>query len=490
MFNTSYGVGSLSKKLSCKVTVKTSYVEVEHISLNYSGITMTVGETYALKVDIYPSNATNKKVNWSSSDNRVVSVNSNGKITANGVGEANICVEVDGEEDYCYVVVEKGENPPQNPDNPSQDLEIKYISDEQVERVSKDKLYRVFFSLILKDASTRVSSSGVANIKIVNDKSEEVYYKKIPFTEKNFGYWTNKLLGRKYYCCIEIPDADIKGGKVSTGNLSLEVKLSNGKSFPKGTYSIYGLPLQTIEVEEVRLDKTTLELCEGNKYALTATVLPENAKDKTVVWNTSDANVATVKDGVVNAVAPGTAIITVSSNNGMYASCKVEVVDITEYIKYNMNYLKNYILENGEINSKGNRFISMDFRENNTSISVGITYEPIDNRFQFAYSSEDAISKSAISMYLDFDNDGFVTPQYVVAYKDISLGFIATTTLEMKDYNINKTVHFDLVKATGLTESGIQKLSNSELKAAFSGWGILLIDYPEMLLSDIGFTSF
>ena len=77
----------------------------------------------------------------------------------------------------------------------------------------------------------------------------------------------------------------------------------------------------------VTLDKTeaTLTVAEPT-VTLTPTFEPENATN-TVTWTTSDANVATVADGVVTAVAPGTATITVTStlDENVKASCEVTV---------------------------------------------------------------------------------------------------------------------------------------------------------------------
>ena len=65
----------------------------------------------------------------------------------------------------------------------------------------------------------------------------------------------------------------------------------------------------------------------GETLTLTATVAPDDATDKTVTWTTSDASVATVADGVVTAVAAGTAIITATSNDDATktATCTVTV---------------------------------------------------------------------------------------------------------------------------------------------------------------------
>lgn len=57
---------------------------------------------------------------------------------------------------------------------------------------------------------------------------------------------------------------------------------------------------------------------------MTATVLPENATDKTVTWETSNTEVATVANGVVTAVAKGEATITAKAGEKS-ATCKVTV---------------------------------------------------------------------------------------------------------------------------------------------------------------------
>ena len=54
----------------------------------------------------------------------------------------------------------------------------------------------------------------------------------------------------------------------------------------------------------------------GNSATLTATVAPDNATNKAVTWSTSDPAKATVANGVVTAVAAGSAIITVTTKDG------------------------------------------------------------------------------------------------------------------------------------------------------------------------------
>ena len=79
-------------------------------------------------------------------------------------------------------------------------------------------------------------------------------------------------------------------------------------------------------VTGVTLDKTTTSLTVGESFDLTATVSPADATDPSVSWKSSDTSVATVANGVVTAVAPGTATITVTTaDGGKTASCVVTV---------------------------------------------------------------------------------------------------------------------------------------------------------------------
>ena len=93
--------------------------------------------------------------------------------------------------------------------------------------------------------------------------------------------------------------------------------------------ALYGQDLgqsTTVSVTGVTLNKTNLTLEEGKKETLTATVLPEDATNKTVTWTSSDSSVATVNNGVVTAIKEGVATITAKTTSGAKtASCVVTV---------------------------------------------------------------------------------------------------------------------------------------------------------------------
>mgnify|MGYP000820192960 CR=1 FL=1 len=82
-----------------------------------------------------------------------------------------------------------------------------------------------------------------------------------------------------------------------------------------------------IPVTGVSLDESSITLDVGGNQTLTATVTPEDATNKKVRWTSDNEAVATVsEDGVVTAVAGGTAVITATTHDGLFtASCTVTV---------------------------------------------------------------------------------------------------------------------------------------------------------------------
>ena len=65
-------------------------IAVKKITITGGNISLKVGETKTLKVTISPSNATNKKITWKSSNTKIATVNSSGLVTAKAVGKATI----------------------------------------------------------------------------------------------------------------------------------------------------------------------------------------------------------------------------------------------------------------------------------------------------------------------------------------------------------------------------------------------------------------
>lgn len=67
-------------------------IRVSSITLNSTSVSLSPSDTYQLSASVYPNNATNKTVNWTTSDSNVATVSSTGLVTAKSTGTANITV--------------------------------------------------------------------------------------------------------------------------------------------------------------------------------------------------------------------------------------------------------------------------------------------------------------------------------------------------------------------------------------------------------------
>ena len=121
-------------------------------------------------------------------------------------------------------------------------------------------------------------------------------------------------------------------GAVWTGDAN-ETTFSG--NFEDVSQIVFTIEEPTVDVTGVTLSQSEAAMIVGgDALTLTATVAPDNATDKTVTWTSSDPTVATVADGVVTAVAAGTATITATATNGTddtaddkTATCTITVTD-------------------------------------------------------------------------------------------------------------------------------------------------------------------
>ena len=122
-------------------------------------------------------------------------------------------------------------------------------------------------------------------------------------------------------------------------NFGIRIPLRRSSSNTADVVSVYGAEIEVnytiptpVSVTGVSLDKSTDSVETGATTTLTATVSPNDASNKTVSWSTSNSSVATVSNGVVTGVSPGSAIITVTTTDGGYTdTCTVTVTAATMY---------------------------------------------------------------------------------------------------------------------------------------------------------------
>lgn len=86
-----------------------------------------------------------------------------------------------------------------------------------------------------------------------------------------------------------------------------------------------------VKVTGISLDKTGIEMVEGETATLTATVTPSDATDKSITWTSNAPGIAEVNDnGKVTAIKAGEATITATTKDGgKTATCKIKVIPLT-----------------------------------------------------------------------------------------------------------------------------------------------------------------
>ena len=362
---------------------------IKGVSIVPGSLTLTVGMSRHLNVRLEPENADNPKVTWSSGNSGVATVAKDGTVTAVSVGTTTVTVKtVDGGfTATCAVTVISPSDVPA-PEAIDLGLSVKWanvnvgaISPEdygdyfawgETEPKKEYLLLNYKFKLgtdykCLFSKYITKSSYGTVDNKTVLDPEDDAAHVnwggswRMPTDEEcdeliNNCTWTwtteNGVKGIKLTGpngkSIFLPaagyryDADLvrAGSDGYYWSSSLDtvdparawfVYFCSVNVFRRSYYRWYGLSVRPvygefIPVASISLDKTSLELNAGDKQQLTATVSPSNATAKDVHWISSDESIAKVdEDGLVTAVAPGTATITAYGSSGVSASCTVTV---------------------------------------------------------------------------------------------------------------------------------------------------------------------
>ena len=119
---------------------------------------------------------------------------------------------------------------------------------------------------------------------------------------------------------------------------------------------------EIIHVESVSLNAEKVDLKKGETFQLTATVLPENAKDKSVFWESSNSDIATVNNGKISAISAGNCEISVTTNDGHLTKiCEVTVTEEVKPDPVEEKELTYEVKENGESQIQGITTITKDF---------------------------------------------------------------------------------------------------------------------------------
>ena len=271
------------------VTVSADVVAVAGVTLDKTSLNLAPNGSSTLKATVTPAKASNKGVTWTSSDTTVATVSSTGKVTAKKDGTATITVTTKdgGYTAECTVTVKT-----------------------------------------VKVTGVRVSS---ATATVKEGKSTTITATVAPSNATNKEVtWTS---------------ADTSIAKVSQNGVITGVKA--GKTTVTVTTKDGGHKATVDVTVTAPVAATSVSISgaktvqEGNTIKLIATVLPTDADNKAVTWETSDAKIATVSNGTVKGIAPGGVTITATTKDGGHKA--TYVITVTEKpASYSITFNANY----------------------------------------------------------------------------------------------------------------------------------------------------
>ena len=263
----------------CTVTVK-AIVVAESVTLNKQSMTMYAGETANLVATVLPVDAKDKTLNWSSSDNNVVTVDANGSIRAVGYGKAIITVS-------CVA----------------------------------NSAIKATCELTVYEHCTGVEISAT-NVELLVGDSFTLTANTLPLAKSDGQIeWsiTDETVVKR--------NSDGSFVALSEGIAEVIARSVDGSYIAKCTVKVKAIPV----VEKVIMSDESLTLYAGDSYTLTAEVIPDDAFDKALTWISSSNAVVSVTDGNVKANSYGQAnvIAFVTSNNAVADTCYVQVYEHT-----------------------------------------------------------------------------------------------------------------------------------------------------------------
>lgn len=319
-----------AKTATCAVTVNPA-VAVTGITVEPSAVTVLEGEYLEFymeqKVTVLPKNATNKKVTWTSSDEKIAVYTGKGvEAKAAGVVTITFTTEDGAKTATLKVTVTEressgaGQYTTHDPSGKYSDNNYTLIQATHT-IISKNRIELLFTTRtgegVLKLrfnnplSNGRLAAGNYTCSRDQNDQDGTLYHME---NYGNIGYFNSGTV-----------IVSVNGDNYTF--TASNVKTTNGITVTLSYTGILTYMNEYIDVSSVTLNQTALSLTIGGSSQLTATVNPNNAFNKNVTWSTSNSNIANVhNDGYVYANGVGTATINVTTEDGAKtATCQVTV---------------------------------------------------------------------------------------------------------------------------------------------------------------------
>jgi uncharacterized protein YjdB len=314
------------------------------VKLSKSKVSIKKGKTVTLKATVSPSSLADKSVAWTSSNTKVATVTSEGKVKGVKYGTATItCTSSTGQSATCKVTVgnvtldqtnafvKKGKTVTLTPTVYPSTLADKSVtwksSDETIATVTKaGKVKGVKYgtaTITCTSVATGLSSTCKVTVGNVSLDKSEAFIKKGKSLTLTAKVYPTSLTDKS----VTWVSSNTKIATVSTSGKVKGVKY--GTATITCTSKATGLSTTCkITVGDVKLDKNEISIVKGKTVTLKPTVYPSTLTDNTVTWKSSNTAVATVSStGKVKGVKAGSVTITCTSKaTGLSTTCKVTVL--------------------------------------------------------------------------------------------------------------------------------------------------------------------
>ena len=268
-------------------------IPVSEITLDKVEAELTRGEILQLAVTVMPEDARNQRVKWTSSAEKIATVDVNGKVVAIGVGEATITATATDDSGMLATC-----------------------------KVTVTPILTESISLNKKELTIEKTDSVQLVATVLPETADD-----------RTVTWTSS----DEEIVVVSADGWVKALKAGTATVTAT---ANDSSKKMATCAVKVTPKLA---EEISLNKTELALERTEIAQLTAIVSPETVDDRTVTWHSADEKVATVNsEGLVTAVGVGKTTITATTNDGtkLSASCTFTVSPkLAESVSLNENKL-------------------------------------------------------------------------------------------------------------------------------------------------------
>lgn len=300
--------------LTYKDTYYSPSYPVTGIKVSPDTLTLTKkDETAQLTAEVTPSYADNKRVTWQSSDEKVATVDENGKVTAVGNGTAEITVTTeDGKITASIMITVKV------PDEPT----INKTTGFRRLRARSVKQTKTSVTLqwnIIEDADGYFVYGNRCNTGTKSYK----YRKLATITGGDISTWTQKNLKKGTYYKYVVKAYRLVNGKKVVTDTSISVHAVTGG----GKYGNAKAVSVTQIGNKKNVSKITLKM--GKTAQIKAKEVKKDkkiARHRKLCYESSNTKVATVTpDGLIRATGKGTCTIWVYAQNGVYKALKITV---------------------------------------------------------------------------------------------------------------------------------------------------------------------